>query len=82
MVCKSGALFSPAFGSERVQSAADHRKEAERCRRMARSISNQNDPVVIQLRSLAMEHDAKAFELEASQGDDKPTAIIVPRPKP
>jgi hypothetical protein len=50
-----------------MQSAADFRTRAEQCRRLARSISYQNDPAVAHLLTLAREYDAKAVELEEEE---------------
>jgi len=57
-----------------MQSATEHREQAARCRRLARSLSGQNEPMITQLLSLAMEHEAKALEVEAAGTKDPPAA--------
>jgi hypothetical protein len=49
-----------------MQSADEFRAQAERCRRVARSISDRDDPIVARLFALAIEYDAKALEMAAA----------------
>ena len=63
-----------------MQSADECRAQAERCRRVARSISGRADPMLARLLALAAEYDAKALELDtAEQKDAEPDAPPAPK---
>jgi hypothetical protein len=55
-----------------METAAEFRVKAERCRRLARSVSDRNDPFVLRLLELATEYDTRALELEQDKSDTDP----------
>jgi hypothetical protein len=63
-----------------MQSADEFRAQAERCRRVARSISDRDDPIVARLLALAIEYDAKALEMAAEKNGEEPSPPAAPEP--
>jgi hypothetical protein len=55
-----------------METAADFRGKAEQCRRLARSVTDRNDPFVKRLLELATEYDARATELEKDKSRTEP----------
>jgi hypothetical protein len=54
-----------------MESSADFREQAKRCRRLARSVTVRADPLIAALLNMATELDAKAAALEAREGPAK-----------
>jgi hypothetical protein len=58
------------------ESADYYREKAAQCRRLARQMTNQDDPVAINLLALAVEFEAKAVALAAEEVSERQTDAI------
>jgi hypothetical protein len=58
------------------------RQKAEQCRRLAAQISDQHDPIVTNLLSLAVEFEAKAVALTAQEVSERQTDMVEDKPAP